>query len=130
LEQVKQNLRFKYIYPHGGQDMGGVSGDGLGVFWFLLKALDPESFVYLHDAVLTGHLLPLLDDGDGYVCLIGLMVAAKSGVIHLINMVTGQDQYVFRGTRLQLDRDSDVWSLLFPGTTFSPAIIWGGAILR
>ena len=85
------------VDPHRGQHLVGVPGHGRGVGRLLDEVEDPAVGVDDQDAQLArggpGHR----EAGDGQV---GLAVAVERdhlGIIHLVDVVAGQDQGVARG---------------------------------
>jgi len=62
----------------------------------LLKLVDGVVFIHVHDAEAGGLLHGDLQHRDGGGGLLGLVVGQHLGIVHLIDMVAGQDQHIIR----------------------------------
>ena len=63
---------------------------------FLLKFDDAVFLIGIHDTEAAGLLHRYRQDGDRRIRIAGDMVRKHLGIIHLVNMVTGENQYILR----------------------------------
>ena len=91
----------KDINPHIGQDEIRMAGNGLGNFGFLLEADDPILLIDLKNPELPGKILVHLDDRRGEIGLFLQVVGDHLHVVHLVDMVAGEDQDQIRSIQLQ-----------------------------
>ena len=82
------------IDAHGGQVALGVGG-------FLLELVDTVVLVHVHDAEAGGLLHGDLQHGDGAGRPRFLVQVDHVGVVHLVDMVAGQDDHIFRVIQVQ-----------------------------
>ena len=68
----------------------------LGLLGLLLEFIDRAVLAGIHNAKAGGFLERNLAHGDGAVGITLLMEAEHGGIVHLVNMVAGQDQHVIR----------------------------------
>ena len=102
------------VDPHGGQV-------ALGVLGLLLELIDVVVLVHIHNSEAGSLLHGDLQHRDG-AGGVGLLVAAEQlGVVHLVDVVAGQDEYIFRVIGLQeVDVLVDgVGRAFVPGALFS-----------
>ena len=93
-EVLAQLLPGEHVDAHGGQG-------ALGMLGLLLKLVDLVVLVHVHDAEAGGLLQSDLQHGDGAGRL-GLLVEVHHvGVVHLIDMVAGQDDHVLGVIQVQ-----------------------------
>ena len=63
---------------------------------FFLELINPVVFIRVHDAEPAGFLQCDFQDRDGYIGVVFLVIIQHLAVIHLVDMVSGQDQNIFR----------------------------------
>ena len=88
-QELAQKLPVEYVDTHGGKI-------ALRVFRFLLEFHDAVIFTGVHDTETAGFLHGNLDNCNSRICLMLDMVIKHLCIIHLIDVVTGKDQKVFR----------------------------------
>jgi len=82
------------IDAHADQGVAGVAGDGRGVGGFLVEGPGGKVLVNLHDAVgARGHAVHF-DGADGHVRAGLLVVTAEETVVHLVDVIAGEDEHV------------------------------------
>ena len=89
LQERLQHAPFEDVDAHGRIR-------ALGLFWLLFKFIDGAVLAGIHNAKAGGFLERNLAHGDGAVGIALLMEAEHGGIVHLVNMVAGQDQHVIR----------------------------------
>jgi len=88
-ESFPQNAPVKYINTHGG--VGGLGNLGL-----LLEFVDGIVGVGVEDAEAGGFLQRDIPHGDGAGGIVLFVVGNHCGVVHLVDMVTGEDHHILR----------------------------------
>ena len=84
----------EHIDTHGGQV-------ALGLLGLLLKFIDLVVLVHVHDAEAGGLLHGDLQNGDGAGRTALFMQVQHIGIVHLIDMVAGQDDHILRIIQVQ-----------------------------
>ena len=69
---------------------------------FFFKLGDPSVPVGNHDAETAGFLDGYGHTGDGHVGFVGLVVIQHYFIIHLVDMIAGQDQHIIRVVHLHV----------------------------
>ena len=115
---LPQLLPIEYVDAHGGQV-------ALGLLGLLLKLVDKAVLPQVHDAETSGLLHEDLKHGDGAGGALLGVLPQHVGIVHLINVVAGEDQYVFRV--IGLDKAdvlvNGVGSAGEPGALFAGALV-------
>ncbi|CCC96390.1 protein of unknown function [Azospirillum baldaniorum] len=96
LQLVVEELRVEDVDAHAGQRLVRVSRHRRRVGGLLDEVDDALRLVHMHDAEAGGLGARHLDAGDRHIGLLGDVVEQKRAVIHLVDVVAGQDQDVFR----------------------------------
>ena len=92
VEPVVQGPVLEHVDAHGGHAVGGPR-DAPGLLGLLLEADDPAVVVHLQHAELAGgHGGRHPDHRDGEAGLAGLVVFPQPAVVHLVDVVPGQQQ--------------------------------------
>ena len=94
VQRLQQHIGIEDVDPHGGADHGGIEARALGVavLRLLLEAHDAVVLVDLGHAEARGFLRRHLDGGDGDVGLVRAVPVQHLAVVHLVDVVAGEDQ--------------------------------------
>ena len=94
-QRLLQRLPVENINTHAGQIAPGMFG-------LLLKVSNPAVLIRNHNAEAAGFLHGNGHYSDGHLRVIGLVEVQHDLVIHLVNMIPGQNQYVLRVETLHI----------------------------
>ena len=86
-QRLPERLPVEYINTHGSQIAAGMRG-------LLLKVHDSSVLVSDHDPETARLFLRDRHDSDSYFCIVFLMEIQHRFVIHLIDMITGQNKHI------------------------------------
>ena len=91
-----KKFRREHVDAHAGEHAVGFARHRRRTARFFLEIDNPHRFVDRHHPEIRGLLKRHLDAGDGAVGTFGDMVGQHVRVIHLVDVVAGQDDKVFR----------------------------------
>ncbi len=93
-KQLVHHVGVEDVDAHRGQDLVGLVGHPRRVLGLLQEAGDPLAVIDPHDAELARLQARYRQAGDRQVGPVFAVVVDHPGVIHLVNVVAGQDQRV------------------------------------
>ena len=130
MEGVEEDIGLEDVDAHGGADHVRVEAgaDGIAVLGLLLEAGDAEILVDLGDAEAAGFVGRHLDGGEGDVGIVPAVPVHHLVVVHLIDVVAGEDQGGGRGLRLRCSGNSGRRRRRCPGTSLRETRFMGGMI--
>ena len=83
------------IDPHADQGAIWLAGNGFGILGLLGEAGDAPVLAHADDAEIAGLLARHLDAGHGQVGLFGDVEGQQAAIVHLVDMVAGEDEDIF-----------------------------------
>ena len=99
-EFAQQVVRVEDVDAHAGERAVGLAGDGRWILRLLDEVGDEAVRIDRHHAECGGVLARHVDAGDGDFATVLDMIGEREGVVHLVDVVTGQDDDVLAAETL------------------------------
>jgi len=96
LKLLEQEPGVENVNPHRGQRPPGIARHGRRVLRLLDELDDTACFIHTHHPEFAGFADGHVDAGDGHVGVLTGMLGQHAAVVHLVDVVAGNDQDVLR----------------------------------